>query len=173
MIAPVRPIPEGSKESQLVSVYTAEGDGETSDEGGSDLPRLTPAEDAEMRQLAWFAKAGHLSDKSQARLSELRARDRRKAIRDPRPDPSSGGGGAATRFRSEESERSACPNCGFGRSAAAGPSGSCSNCGYSARADDEARPARSVTSVVELDKAAFFNLLLNAARGGSPPDAES
>lgn len=157
----------------MVSAYIADGSGATSGDDDPDLPRLTPAEDAEMRQLAWFAKAGHLSEKSQARLSELRARDRRKTVRDPRPDPSSGGGGTASNFRSESIESSCCPNCGFAGLKLAGSTGSCSNCGFSKRGDGGARPSRSVTQEVELDRAAFFKLLLNAARGGSPPDPET
>ena len=51
---------------------------------------LTKAEDNELRQLEWFELAGDLSESSQKRLVELRRRDRRTDVRNPRPDPSNG-----------------------------------------------------------------------------------
>src|SRR5690349_3829211 len=105
----------------------AGGDGAPGGESGAGLPRLSPAEDAELRQLAWFSRAGQLSEKSQARLSDLKARDRRNTIRDPRPDPTSGGSGIATRFDSAPASARVCPNCGSGVVRPGGRSGSCPN----------------------------------------------
>ena len=51
---------------------------------------LTKAEDNELRQLEWFELAGDLSEQSLKRLVELRKRDRRADVRNPRPDPSNG-----------------------------------------------------------------------------------
>jgi hypothetical protein len=83
---------------------------------------LTADEDNELRQLTWFSLVGHLSDASQARLLELRAKDRRSKVRNPRPDPS------ASRMDVPEAPASPprvvpdhqapqgnfiCPNCGF------------------------------------------------------------
>jgi hypothetical protein len=48
---------------------------------------LTPEEDGELRRLAWFSMAGAVSEETARRIAELRARDRRYDIRDPRPDP--------------------------------------------------------------------------------------
>lgn len=147
---------------------------------GSGLPPLTPAEDAELRQLAWFAKAGQLSEKSQTRLSDLKARDRRQTIRDPRPDPASGGYGAATRFESAPASARTCPNCGSGVVKLGGRARSCPNCGCPVRnetllSDDPPAPAGAPTSdgaglpaVGSLDKHAFRALLLGAAMGGVP-----
>ena len=167
----------------MVSAYIADRDGAARDNSGSDagadspeLPKLTPAEDAEMRQLAWFAKAGDLSERSQARLSELRARDRRTAIRDPRPDPTTGSTGPATSFRSERAVLSPCPNCGFGVLRPDASTSSCSNCGFTVRTDEGPLPdpatAPEPTAGVEgpektqgLDKASYFVMLVKAARG--------
>jgi hypothetical protein len=51
---------------------------------------LTKEEDNTLRQLAFFELAGVLSDLSRHRMRELRKRDRRREIRNPRPDPSAG-----------------------------------------------------------------------------------
>lgn len=44
---------------------------------------LTPEEDADLRRLAVFDSIGFLTDEGRARMQELRARDRRAAIRAP------------------------------------------------------------------------------------------
>ncbi|HEX4865932.1 MAG TPA: hypothetical protein VFV02_17820 [Acidimicrobiales bacterium] len=86
-------------------------------------PALTGLEDAELRQLTWFGLAGDLSEKSQARIAELRSRDRRGEVRDPRPDPishdSTWQGIEWTDQSQRDSESDAeefisCPNCSFG-----------------------------------------------------------
>lgn len=159
----------------VIEIPGGDGAGAQSD---SDLPRLTRAEDAEMRQLAWFAKAGHLSERSQARLAELRARDRRETIRDPRPDPTSGTAGSATRFLPASAVSSSCPNCGFGRPRSDGSSSSCPNCGFSAQGDTDDHDAAASSPCGQselpvfgsLDKEAFRSLLLNAAKGGVLPE---
>lgn len=51
---------------------------------------LTKQEDNSLRQLAFFELAGDLSDMARHRMMELRKRDRRSDIRNPRPDPSAG-----------------------------------------------------------------------------------
>lgn len=51
---------------------------------------LTKQEDNTLRQLAFFDLAGDLSDMARHRLMELRKRDRRSDVRNPRPDPSAG-----------------------------------------------------------------------------------
>lgn len=146
-------------------------------ESVSELPRLTRAEDAEMRQLAWFAKAGQLSDKSQARFSELRARDRRDTIRDPRPDPTAGVNGASIGFGPPPSAPVACPNCGFGLLRLAGQPGSCPGCGFLVRGDGPESPGDAgsaasseaeLPALGSLDKETFRTLLLSAAHGGTP-----
>ena len=84
-------------------------------ESKPDLPRLTAAEDSELRQLTWFAKVGSMSESSQARLLELRARDRRDTVRDPRPDPgSTDAPPIGARFTADPVEPTSCPRCGFG-----------------------------------------------------------
>ena len=78
-------------------------------------PGLTASEDRELRQLAWFARAGHLSEKSAARLAELIARDRREEIRDPRPNPSDSADDRRATVPAPAPDRTAlytCPNCG-------------------------------------------------------------
>jgi hypothetical protein len=83
-------------------------------ESKPDLPRLSAAEDSELRQLTWFAQVGSLSEKSQCRLSELRARDRRETVRDPRPDPGSGDvPPVVKRLSVDPVETTSCPRCGF------------------------------------------------------------
>ena len=83
---------------------------------------LTAEEDNELRQLTWFSMVGQLSDTSRTRLLELKRKDRRNKVRNPRPDPSASnmgtpdsptmpaslvheGGTATASFT--------CPNCGF------------------------------------------------------------
>jgi hypothetical protein len=51
---------------------------------------LTRDEDNALRQLAWFELAGDLSDWARQRIRDLRGRDRRENVRNPRPDPSNG-----------------------------------------------------------------------------------
>jgi hypothetical protein len=83
---------------------------------------LTTEEDNELRQLTWFSLVGHLSDASQARLLELRARDRRSKVRNPRPDPSVSRMGAPDLQAAPppvvaEADTTpgnfVCPNCGY------------------------------------------------------------
>lgn len=155
------------------------GDEARGAEAGSELPRLTSAEDAELRQLAWFSKAGQLSAQSQARLTELRARDRRDTIRDPRPDPSVDAIRRAPAFSADTAGSSTCPNCGSGSLKVSGSSRLCSYCGFSQRhGPDTAQPADSPTSLPPRDQGAcalgtieggaFRELLVTAARGGAP-----
>jgi hypothetical protein len=91
-------------------------------ESASHDPGLTPEEDNELRQLTWFSLVGQLSDPSQARMLELRAKDRRSRVRNPRPDPSVSRMGtpdapASTPRLNSDHEAAAgnfiCPNCGF------------------------------------------------------------
>jgi hypothetical protein len=91
-------------------------DATTDEEAAGRYSGLTAKEDHELRQLTWFSAVGDLSDKAVSRLWQLIGRDRRTAVRDPRPNPS----------RPEEDEepiltpplqldRSSsvvCPNCG-------------------------------------------------------------
>lgn len=44
-------------------------------------------EDNELRLLTWFKLVGNVSEISRRRIADLRARDRRNDVRDPRPDP--------------------------------------------------------------------------------------
>ena len=44
-------------------------------------------EDNELRMLTWFKLVGNVSEMTRRRLTDLLARDRRKNVRDPRPDP--------------------------------------------------------------------------------------
>lgn len=85
--------------------------------------QLTDLEDAELRQLTWFGLAGDLSEKSQARIAELRSRDRRAEVRDPRPDPISQDSAwqginwtEPSRWDLEFDAEGfiSCPNCSFG-----------------------------------------------------------
>jgi hypothetical protein len=93
------------------------------------LPRLTAAEDGELRQLTWFSKAGQLSEPSHGRLEDLKARDRRSGIRDPRPDPiSRAGDEVGERLRLDQDGSNRCPNCGWTRGHYAQAS-LCSICG--------------------------------------------
>lgn len=85
-------------------------------------PGLSPEEDNELRQLTWFSLVGQLSDASQARMLELRAKDRRSKVRNPRPDPSASRMGtpespsSPPRLNSDHESATGnfvCPNCGF------------------------------------------------------------
>jgi hypothetical protein len=81
---------------------------------------LTSAEDDELRQLTWFSMVGQLSETAKERILELRAKDRRSRVRNPRPDPTASRGvdddvravpvGAAA---PESPSVITCPNCGF------------------------------------------------------------
>jgi hypothetical protein len=91
-------------------------------EPGLDNHGLTAEEDNELRQLTWFSLVGQLSDGSQARMLELRAKDRRNKVRNPRPDPSVSRMGTpdspttVPRLVTEQepvAAYSTCPNCGF------------------------------------------------------------
>lgn len=94
-----------------------------------ELPRLNSAEDAELRQLTWFARIGQLSAESQARLAELKARDRRTEVRDPRPDPTSRLADlSGPRIEPAAASSARCPNCGFEAHGASLPS-ACPACG--------------------------------------------
>ena len=98
---------------------------------GPDDHGLTAEEDNELRQLTWFSMVGHLSDASETRLLELKAKDRRTKVRNPRPDPS------VSRMGIPESPTMpaplvhepvaatgsfTCPNCGFVQRGTAGAS---------------------------------------------------
>lgn len=85
---------------------------------------MTLLEDAELRQLTWFGLAGDLSDESQDRLDALRAKDRRAAVRDPRPDPMSQDNDGRSYIRSPEPEPNTEAECD------ARARLRCSNCGY-------------------------------------------
>lgn len=71
------------------------------DEIGHVTEGLSREEDDELRILGFLAELGVLSDRENERLVELRLRDRRKEIREPRwrrlfdllSDPDGGGGG--------------------------------------------------------------------------------
>ena len=52
---------------------------------GTDLhERLAVEEDDELRRLSYLFRMGLLSDRSQERLIELRLRDQRRKVREPR-----------------------------------------------------------------------------------------
>lgn len=92
--------------------------------------RLSAAEDSELRQLTWFARAGQLSDASQSRLAQLKARDRRDQVRDARPDPVTRDSDyVGTRLDSQPIPTVPCQNCGFRIPEATPPASSCRNCG--------------------------------------------
>ncbi|HEX4862924.1 MAG TPA: hypothetical protein VFV02_02560 [Acidimicrobiales bacterium] len=82
---------------------------------------LTAAEDDELRQLTWFSMVGQLSESSSERILELRAKDRRTKVRNPRPDPSASrtiSDAAVPPPKLDSGPQSApgqftCPNCGF------------------------------------------------------------
>lgn len=83
---------------------------------------LTSEEDNELRQLTWFSLVGQLSDTSEARLIELKAKDRRSKVRNPRPDPSASRMGTpdtpstSPRLPADPEPTDGsftCPNCGF------------------------------------------------------------
>jgi hypothetical protein len=77
---------------------------------------LTAVEDNELRQLTWFSSVGDLSDRAVRRLWQLIGRDRRGAVRDPRPNPSAPEEDEmSTLLPPLEMDRTAlstCPNCG-------------------------------------------------------------
>lgn len=86
--------------------------------------RLNALEDAELRQLTWFGLAGDLSEQSRERIEELRSRDRRDDVRDPRPDPisqesdgrryiSDSGPDPSVDDRPEANRMASCYNCGY------------------------------------------------------------
>lgn len=89
----------------------------TSDEGeAGSYQGLTTLEDHELRQLTWFSAVGDLSERAVARLWQLIGRDRRTAVRDPRPNPSAPTkDDEPTRLPPLGLDRSSlvvCPNCG-------------------------------------------------------------
>lgn len=49
-----------------------------------ELPRLTREEDDELRRLHWISQIGFLSQHKRERMVELRLRDRRQVVREPR-----------------------------------------------------------------------------------------
>lgn len=49
-----------------------------------ELPRLTREEDDELRRLRWISQVGCLSQHKRERMVELRLRDRRQVVREPR-----------------------------------------------------------------------------------------
>lgn len=57
---------------------------DTSPNETDELPRLTRDEDDELRRLNWIAQIGSLSFHKRERMMELRMRDRRTEIREPR-----------------------------------------------------------------------------------------
>jgi hypothetical protein len=86
-------------------------------DGRADSPDgLTAVEDSELRQLTWFSAVGDLSEKAVTRLWQLIGRDRRVAVRDPRPNPSTPEDDEPpTGLPPLELDRTAlhtCPNCG-------------------------------------------------------------
>ena len=52
-----------------------------------DTDGLGRDEDNELRLLTWFELAGSVSEATEQRIAELRNRDRREEVRDPRSDP--------------------------------------------------------------------------------------
>jgi predicted Zn-ribbon and HTH transcriptional regulator len=103
--------------------------------------RLTAAEDSELRQLTWFARAGQLSETSRSRLTQLKAKDRRDDVRETRPDPvSRDGDSVGARLVSQPVATVTCQNCGFG-SLEPRPGSTCPQCGVcSPREPDERSP---------------------------------
>lgn len=94
-----------------------------------ELPRMTSADDSELRQLTWFASFGQLSDESRARLADLKARDRRSRVRDARPDPITGQADeAGPRLTPAVKRTTGCGNCGYEAEGGA-PLGFCPHCG--------------------------------------------
>jgi hypothetical protein len=88
-----------------------------SDEGAAASQHgLTSLEDRELRQLTWFSAVGDISDRAVGRLWALIGRDRRTAVRDPRPNPSAPAKDEEpTRLPPLGLDRSSsvvCPNCG-------------------------------------------------------------
>ena len=99
----------------------AESKGTTRDVESELDSGLTPSEDNELRQLTWFSMVGQLSESSNERILELRAKDRRTKVRNPRPDPSASRSVADTPVAPSKLDSQAqslpahftCPNCGF------------------------------------------------------------
>lgn len=99
----------------------AKGKGTTQDVESELDCGLTPAEDNELRQLTWFSMVGQLSESSNERLLELRAKDRRTKVRNPRPDPSASRSSTDAPVPPPKLDPQAhpaagqftCPNCGF------------------------------------------------------------
>ena len=90
--------------------------GELHERRETDQSGLRTSEDHELRQLAWFSRAGQLSEQSRARLSDLVTRDRRAEIRDPRPNPSNplddDMPSTLPPLELDRSSQLVCPNCG-------------------------------------------------------------
>jgi hypothetical protein len=91
-------------------------DATTDEEAAGSFRGLSAREDHELRQLTWFSAVGDLSDKAVSRLWQLIGRDRRTAVREPRPNPSA---------PSDDDEPSRLPPLGPDR----GSSLVCPNCG--------------------------------------------
>lgn len=99
----------------------AESKGTTRDVESELDSGLTPAEDNELRQLTWFSMVGQLSESSNERILELRAKDRRTKVRNPRPDPSASRTSTDAPVPPPKLDSHAqsasghftCPNCGF------------------------------------------------------------
>lgn len=95
----------------------------TDDERAASRHGLAPEEDRELRQLTWFARAGSMSERSIGRLAELISRDRRREVRDARPNPSTPASDEVSTLPPLWREGSApvkCPNCGSVFSSEAG-----------------------------------------------------
>jgi hypothetical protein len=99
----------------------AESKGTTRDVESELDSGLTPAEDNELRQLTWFSMVGQLSESSNERILELRAKDRRTKVRNPRPDPSASRSSTDAPVPPPKLDSQpqsvpghfTCPNCGF------------------------------------------------------------
>jgi hypothetical protein len=102
-------------------------DATSDEETASPNQGLTVREDQELRQLTWFSAVGDLSDKAVGRLWQLIGRDRRTAVRDPRPNPTG---------PVEDDEPGRLPPLGLDRSASV----VCPNCGSLLPTQDRAVP---------------------------------
>jgi hypothetical protein len=78
----VRVIQEHSLEADVADVYGGERESDRIVRGLDE--RLTFAEDSELRRLHYMSTVGFLSERSRERFIELRLRDRREKIREPR-----------------------------------------------------------------------------------------
>lgn len=111
----------------------AESKGTTRDVESEFDSGLTAAEDNELRQLTWFSMVGQLSESSNERILELKAKDRRTKVRNPRPDPSTTRSSTDAPMPPPKLESQVqtvpghftCPNCGFVQRAQ--PQGSAAN----------------------------------------------